>query len=85
MVKLNGTLPDNYNRSLRNRTIDNHIEKKMKRRPGRPPKQKKVIVQETSEPKASVPDAGEQLVLSVKQQYNLRQEMLKSKGKLKGM
>jgi hypothetical protein len=85
MVKFNGTSPDNYNRSLRNRNIENEnrIQKNVKRRPGRPSKRKPVIAEE---PQPSVPNADEQLALSVKLQYtvNHSKELLKSKGKLKG-
>ena len=87
MVKLNPKVPENYNRSLRNRTIEseNHVQKKVKKRRGRPLKHQRVIVERSSEPEPGVPNANEQLVLSLKFNYNQSQEIVKPKGRPKGL
>ena len=88
MVKLNSTLPANYSRSLRNRSIQNEncIVKKAKRGRGRPQKLKTRAATEVLEAVlSSPPDADKQLAVSVGTEYNHSRELLRSKSKhLKG-
>ena len=89
MVKLNSTLPANYSRSLRNRSIqnENRIVKKGKRGRGRPQKLKTTSATEVLEAVvlSSPPDADKQLAVSVETAFNHSRELLRSKSKhLKG-